>query len=99
MSVLTWLYEKEGYKGYGESSRAWKCPLCGDVQQGGDPPRECPYCLAPGRAYVEVGKKSPAPARRTELRNPERPPAPESRALFYKYMKREAGEWTRFIRS
>lgn len=99
MPVLTWMYENEGYKEYAESSRAWKCPLCGDVQRGGDPPMECPYCLAPGKAFTEVGKRRPVSVRQEKSRIPARTPAPENRALFHKYMRQEAKEWSMSIRS
>lgn len=99
MPVLKWLYENEGYKGYGESSRAWKCPLCGDVQQGDDPPMECPYCLAPRDAFRELGKMKKVSSRPDPSRTPAHPHRPGRRALFDKYMTQEASEWIRSIRS
>lgn len=97
--VQKWLYEDEGYKGYGEVSRAWKCPLCGDVQRGDDPPMECPYCLAPRDAFRELGKMRRVSARLNPPRSLIHPTGPGRRALFDKYMTLEASEWIRSIRS
>ncbi|HPW70171.1 MAG: hypothetical protein WDA72_09795 [Desulfomonilia bacterium] len=97
--VLKWLYENEGYKGYGEVSRAWKCPLCGDVQQGDDPLMECPYCLAPRDAFRELGKKRRVSAHQNPPRSLARFARPGRRTLFDKYMTQEASEWIRSIRS
>ena len=99
MTVLKWMYENEGYKGYGDIFRAWRCPLCGDVRQGDAPPAECPNCLAPGTAFSELGKKGKVSMHTGETRKPGLFPRRQNRSLFDAYMKQEADRWTRSIRS
>ncbi len=33
---------------------AWRCPICGYVTEGMDPPQECPSCLQPGDTFEFV---------------------------------------------
>ncbi len=36
----------------GESKMsAWRCPICGYMAEGLDPPQECPSCFQPGDTF------------------------------------------------
>ncbi|MDA3790988.1 MAG: acyl-CoA dehydrogenase family protein [Desulfobacula sp.] len=35
----------------GENEKAWRCRICGHVHYGNQPPKECPYCFFPGKAF------------------------------------------------
>lgn len=30
---------------------AWRCPICGYMAEGLDPPQECPSCFQPGDTF------------------------------------------------
>ncbi len=44
----------------GESPGAWRCPVCGYIHYGPEPPEECPYCYMPRAAFREM-KPLPEP--------------------------------------
>jgi rubrerythrin len=37
-----------------EKKSKWKCTVCGYVQEGGEPPPECPVCGAPRDKFVRI---------------------------------------------
>ncbi|MFW5908259.1 MAG: acyl-CoA dehydrogenase family protein [Desulfosalsimonas sp.] len=36
---------------------AWRCPLCGYIHYGDDPPEECPYCFVKAEGFKKVWPK------------------------------------------
>ena len=37
-----------------QGTKAWRCPMCGYVHLGDEPPEECPYCFVPGSGFKQV---------------------------------------------
>ena len=37
-----------------EGIYAWRCPICGYVHYGEEPPEECPYCFVGGKGFKKV---------------------------------------------
>ncbi len=37
-----------------DTTQKWRCPNCGYVYQGEEPPARCPVCAAPGDDFEEV---------------------------------------------
>lgn len=37
-----------------EGKTAWRCPMCGYVHLGDEPPGECPYCFVKGSAFKKL---------------------------------------------
>jgi acyl-CoA dehydrogenase len=44
----------EGYEEVVRNRKAWRCPMCGFVHFGDEPPEECPYCFVQGSAFKEL---------------------------------------------
>ncbi len=49
-----------------ESSGQWKCPVCGYIHTGPEPPEKCPVCGSPRSVFVEITPEpEPEPAPQT----------------------------------
>ena len=56
-------YSFDDWSSGNKKGKIWRCRICGHVHYGKNPPKECPYCFFPGKAFklieVErVNKKS-----------------------------------------
>lgn len=49
------LFDSEGNP---VGTQAWRCPVCGYIHYGDDPPEECPYCFVKGEGFKKVWPKS-----------------------------------------
>lgn len=54
MPIFRWGDEKGEFSDMVQGSKAWRCPMCGYIHLGEDPPPECPYCFVPGNAFKQV---------------------------------------------
>lgn len=41
-------------KGKKARAKIWRCRICGHVHYDADPPKECPYCFFPGKAFKQM---------------------------------------------
>jgi acyl-CoA dehydrogenase len=37
--------------------KAWRCPMCGYIHYGDEPPGQCPYCFVQGTGFKEIGAR------------------------------------------
>lgn len=56
--ILRWENETGDFGRTVQSKKAWRCPMCGYVHVGDDPPDECPYCFVKGKAFKPVNQSS-----------------------------------------
>lgn len=40
--------------------KKFRCPVCGYIYEGTEPPAACPQCKAPGSSFVEVADEAKA---------------------------------------
>ncbi len=40
-----------------KKGKTWRCRICGHVHYDIDPPKECPYCFFPGKAFKQIDIK------------------------------------------
>jgi acyl-CoA dehydrogenase len=52
--VMRWENEAGDFRDIAQGSKAWRCPMCGYVHLGNEPPDECPYCFVQGKAFRQV---------------------------------------------
>ncbi len=48
------MFDEEKLK---EGIAAWRCPVCGYVEYGTEPPEECPVCFVSGKGFKQVWPK------------------------------------------
>ena len=54
LPILRWEEEKGEFSETMEGTKAWRCPMCGYIHLGDEPPQECPYCFVAGTAFKQV---------------------------------------------
>jgi acyl-CoA dehydrogenase len=54
MPVLRWEDEKGDFNETMQNTKAWRCPMCGYIHLGDEPPETCPYCFVQGNAFKQV---------------------------------------------
>ncbi len=52
--VMSWEGQAGEFEETAGDKTAWRCPMCGYVHQGDEPPDACPYCFVPGTAFKKV---------------------------------------------
>jgi acyl-CoA dehydrogenase len=54
LPILRWEDEKGEFNDTMQGTKAWRCPMCGYVHLGDEPPEQCPYCFVPGSGFKQV---------------------------------------------
>ena len=52
--VLRWEDQSGEFTDAVEGKTAWRCPMCGYIHMGDEPPAACPYCFVPGKAFKKI---------------------------------------------
>ncbi|HNY66489.1 MAG TPA: acyl-CoA dehydrogenase family protein [Deltaproteobacteria bacterium] len=60
LSELPVLRTHGGTNGFeaAQKGKAWRCPMCGFVHFGDEPPDECPFCFVQGSAFRELPRRA-----------------------------------------
>jgi acyl-CoA dehydrogenase len=54
LPILRWEDEQGEFSETMQNTKAWRCPMCGYIHLGDEPPEECPYCFVQGSAFKQV---------------------------------------------
>ena len=52
--ILRWEDQSGEFTDAVDGKTAWRCPMCGYIHMGDEPPSSCPYCFVPGKAFKKV---------------------------------------------
>jgi acyl-CoA dehydrogenase len=52
--VMRWEDESGEFSETVGGKTAWRCPMCGYIHVGDEPPKACPYCFLPGKGFKKV---------------------------------------------
>jgi acyl-CoA dehydrogenase len=54
LPILRWEDQQGEFSDTMQGTKAWRCPMCGYIHLGDEPPDECPYCFVPGSGFKLV---------------------------------------------
>jgi acyl-CoA dehydrogenase len=55
--IMRWERQTGEYPEAVEGKTAWRCPMCGYIHVGDEPPDACPYCFVKGKGFKKVWPK------------------------------------------